>query len=796
VTTTPTHTDVFDLLGALCDGTITPQQHEQLERELTANSVARQLYFEYLDLHLDLRRWPWDIHPDGDPRRSSEGQSDAAERDIADSAFVPPPVLVLDADLHGTAGYFSSGWPVAYAIATAIVVGGLIVGALVHVSQPEQIVRHPASRPTAVGRITGMVDCVWEGSGTTNLPSPARGRGAGGEGGGKSDSPLSTLHSPLIRLGDTFALRSGLVEITYKTGAKVILQGPVTYQVETPNGGFMSAGKLTGKVKVETAKGFAVRTPTATVTDLGTEFGIEVDKQGDTISHVFRGVVRVQRLGASMDKDDDAVVLHENESVQTKKVQEAEDAEIVLRRVNVDPRVFMRRLTKQQTKLDVCDIVTGGDGRTRHRFNQSAETEGIILVSDARASKPLRFPATDMIDRVFWPAEEQKAVQLDSAGHTFNGFPKTASNALGSVWTTPSGVSAHGRATPKQGSLLGLHSNAGITFDLKAVRERYAGMRPNRFRSGAFCGSSAGSATLFHDDFQSTAAGTMPRDARLALSPVVADKHVVGNWWEYSPHCETAFQLWNNVNPGKPTNDAGANNYLKVQLDKVNPGPLYAMGWGLNHTADMPVELTFSVWKDSTMPAWCAVTGVGEPIANGTTINVFFFSNGTVFYHDGDNMVATGLTYQTDAWQEVKIKADLATQTFSLTIGRATVNNLHWNYGANALNYVCFSNGGEGQFFIDDVRLTALAGLSESQRRGFGKAGRGDLWVFVDGRLRLARMGLGPQEGVVPVDIELGPDDRFLTLASTDDGNLRNWDWIVFSDPVLEMTASEGLDSQ
>jgi hypothetical protein len=57
-------------------------------------------------------------------------------------------------------------------------------------------------------------------------------------------------------------------------------------------------------------------------------------------------------------------------------------------------------------------------------------------------------------------------------------------------------------------------------------------------------------------------------------------------------------------------------------------------------------------------------------------------------------------------------------------------------------------------------------------------------------------MGLGPQEGVVPVDIELGPDDRFLTLASTDDGNLRNWDWIVFSDPVLEMTASEGLDSQ
>ena len=38
---------------------------------------------------------------------------------------------------------------------------------------------------------------------------------------------------------------------------------------------------------------FTVRTPTAPVTDLGTEFGVEVDKQGQP-SHVFRGVVEVQ----------------------------------------------------------------------------------------------------------------------------------------------------------------------------------------------------------------------------------------------------------------------------------------------------------------------------------------------------------------------------------------------------------------------------------------------------------------------------------------------------------------------
>ena len=39
---------------------------------------------------------------------------------------------------------------------------------------------------------------------------------------------------------------------------------------------------------------FTVRTPTATVTDLGTEFGVEVSKDGYTMSHVFRGSVKLQ----------------------------------------------------------------------------------------------------------------------------------------------------------------------------------------------------------------------------------------------------------------------------------------------------------------------------------------------------------------------------------------------------------------------------------------------------------------------------------------------------------------------
>ena len=112
----------------------------------------------------------------------------------------------------------------------------------------------------------------------------------------------------LVSLGDKFALSSGLMEITYDTGAKVILQGPVTYEVESAAGGFLSVGKLTARLEKKVASGqwsvadnnetsnpqspipdpslstihhplFTIKTPTAVVTDLGTEFGVEVDRQ-------------------------------------------------------------------------------------------------------------------------------------------------------------------------------------------------------------------------------------------------------------------------------------------------------------------------------------------------------------------------------------------------------------------------------------------------------------------------------------------------------------------------------------
>ena len=106
------------------------------------------------------------------------------------------------------------------------------------------------------------------------------------------------------------------MEITYDTGARVILQGPVTYEVESLAGGYLSVGKLTGKVENDAAKGFSIRTPTAIVTDLGTEFGVEVDRQGGTTSHVYRGSIRLQMAGSDGKAEAVARVFYENESAR------------------------------------------------------------------------------------------------------------------------------------------------------------------------------------------------------------------------------------------------------------------------------------------------------------------------------------------------------------------------------------------------------------------------------------------------------------------------------------------------
>ena len=378
------------------------------------------------------------------------------------------------------------------------------------------------------------------------LSSPACGSATGGESGlNKSIA----LHSPIC-LGDRLAIRSGLLEITYDTGAKVILQGPVTYEVESAVGGYLAVGKLTALVEKKASKLpstawgraaggegglnqsdrlpsasplFAVRTPTAIVTDLGTEFGVEVDQQGDTLSHVYHGVVRMQISALNGAGEEPPMVLCENGSARVERKGKGR-SKPMLRRVSANPVAFVRAIrpaAKPANFIDLLDIVAGGDGtghRREHGFDPLTGMEDPSFVAGMHPCDGMYHTTMHrMVDGVFTINASGGPTQLDSTGHVFSGFPKNSGQCCGSIWARAVTVRPQDRklwenasvgyaywvyaihpsldaiVMPDQHGLLGLHSNAGITFDLEAIRRAHGGRQLARFHAvaGKDCNSLA-----------------------------------------------------------------------------------------------------------------------------------------------------------------------------------------------------------------------------------------------------------------------------------------------------------------
>jgi hypothetical protein len=333
------------LVDGACDRMLTSDEWLALGQWLIDSPEARDHYMACMDLHgtLALQIMPTARLSVAELQHFAQAESDTQgmEGDCdADRLTSESPSFVLpDTAAFAPIGIFSSGWPMAYLVATVVFGIALVVGAIVNVSDPTQVVQRsnsintpnpqfpipiPSPNAAIVARITGMVDCVWEGAGFKGQGLADSGQRPVVSGQNSTDDrSLFANHYPrsTVCLGDRFALKSGLLEITYNTGARLVLQGPVTYEVESPAGGFLSIGKLTAELEKKNppspgtdrrlvgrgAEGesggnsplFAVRTPTAVVTDLGTEFGVEVSRTGATSTHVFLGTVEIASLATN-----------------------------------------------------------------------------------------------------------------------------------------------------------------------------------------------------------------------------------------------------------------------------------------------------------------------------------------------------------------------------------------------------------------------------------------------------------------------------------------------------------------
>ena len=495
--------EIHSLVMACLEGVATKAQFAKLDDLVYDDPEARRLYVQYLSDAMCLRYIALPLQEVGVVSLSPDMDTDISFNSLYHS-FLHFPTSFLSTTFHGTIGYFSHEIPFSFLVGAVFTSLLVLIAWLVPVSSLTPITKNLPTTPAVVepnvklvGKITGMVDCKWF-------------------------NPATAPVGDNVSIGRKYALASGLMEITYDTGAKVILRGPVTYEVRAKDGGYLSLGKLTAKLEKKAEGGrwkveesnpqsriptpsFFVRTPTAVVTDLGTEFSVEVSKEGHTTSHVFRGMVKVQAVAADGNVEGNAQVLHENQSARVEKNDGNQNSGNRIT-VFVTPIGLVREILRPTINaLDLVDVVAGGDGfsgRRNRGINQTGRIidklpkEGEISTGDGRYHRVEGMP---LVDGVFIPGRDAfvDPVQVDSAGHTFDVFGKTSNKSPNGVWAggvLPVPICQPWAIISKLGGidyatsghgLLFLHANQGVTFDLDAIRRANPQERLLRFRAMA-----------------------------------------------------------------------------------------------------------------------------------------------------------------------------------------------------------------------------------------------------------------------------------------------------------------------
>jgi hypothetical protein len=356
------------LLARCDDAPLTEIETERVNELLASDVQAQQMFADYAMLNACLDM----VWSNGERPETGETTVPEPTWSQQDVSPVVPAFPVLHAPVSALNSPLGS-FVFSYGVAATVVAVGLLVGWACRVSipqverpqagndvpRPRNATLPPESKTEFVARITGMVDCRW------------------------ADPRTAPVGFDRVALGRKYSLVSGLIEIVYDTGARVILQGPCDYEVESKTGGFLTLGRATARVEKRGegrgARGeslpivdrrrrneelhpsplFFVRTPTATVTDLGTEFGVEVDKAGASKAHVYRGKVEV-RVVAGGGGNVKVVSLGPNESARVeagkqqvvKVVREPGQADGLVREM---PRRIAMRLFNTGVNLNPGD---------------------------------------------------------------------------------------------------------------------------------------------------------------------------------------------------------------------------------------------------------------------------------------------------------------------------------------------------------------------------------------------------------------------------------------------------------
>jgi anti-sigma factor RsiW len=301
------------LLNGYFDGDLTGAEKVELERILKESAEARRFFWEYATLNAlthEASKWKWaETSQAEEPEAASVG---AASGPTARKSRV------------GWIGWtWGLGWRWGLAAGFALLLGG---SALFYWSVT-------ASRDVA--RLARAVDAEWA-------------NGTYGPG-------VGALLAP-----GWLRLARGAVEVEFRSGARVVFEGPAEIQLISEMESFCQLGRFRVQVPEE-AHGFKMEIAGLDVVDLGTEFGLSVPPAGQAEVHVFAGRVEVTRTNPVPA----SLLLEEGEAVR------------------VEPEAFLRMDASHTGFLSGADLARRELPEVRRRYQEWKEASRALNADPA-----------------------------------------------------------------------------------------------------------------------------------------------------------------------------------------------------------------------------------------------------------------------------------------------------------------------------------------------------------------------------------------------------------------------------
>jgi hypothetical protein len=307
-------------------------------------------------------------------------------------------------------------------------------------------------------------------------------------------------------------LEQGYAEITFRKGTRAILQAPCEFRLCSPGKLYLQSGRMTARVPRE-ALGFTVDTPASRVVDFGTEFGLLAGAATGSEVHVFNGKVNVRSTSGQRSQ------VHEQRLTEGQAATVDSAGNVRLQNLNDRPKLFARQLPDTNEfgvpgkRLSLADMVGGGNGLGTGILGQGIDpSTGQITPERKVTNSPdngfIETPSLPFIDGVFVPDGGEKDPVITSTGITFAECPDTkgVSHEVilnGAAFQEQSFPVHFGRLAGRTYGTraypsIGMHVNAGITFDLDKVRAVMPEVEIVEFRS--LCGVSE-TAALYSDGY-------------------------------------------------------------------------------------------------------------------------------------------------------------------------------------------------------------------------------------------------------------------------------------------------------